>query len=94
MQRVLFEILRRANEPIEKQHSRKRKAEYTYARDDGKFAEEQFTRDNRGPRPGMIDWTSKRRRTEEWDIADMRRMHLMEHWTTTTYNIMNEWIDG
>ena len=78
MQRVLYEILRRSNEGVEKSQSRKRKAENLFTRDDGKYAEELFTKETRGPRPGMIDWIAKRRRVEEWDISGMKRTYLVD----------------
>jgi hypothetical protein len=79
MQRVLYEILRRSNENMEKtqNQSRKRKPEALLAADDGKFAERLYSRQTRGPRPGMVDWSAKRRRvSEEWDLSNYRRTHL------------------
>jgi len=82
MQRVLYEILRRTNENMEKiqPQSRKRKAETQYLREDGKFAERLFTKETRGPRPGMVNWTPKRRKAaEEWELSDLRRAYLTGH---------------
>jgi hypothetical protein len=74
MQRVLYEILRRSCDSTER-NTRKRKSDFSEPRIDGKYAEENFTRETRGPRPGMIDWAIKKRRTEEWDISGARRMY-------------------
>ena len=74
MQRVLYEILRRSTENADKSQSRKRKMG---ARNDGKYAEELFTRESRGPRPGMIDWIAKRRRTEG-DDSMRKTQHITE----------------
>ena len=75
MQRVLFEILRRASEGMDRHNTKKRKAEILATRDDGKFAEETFNRDSRGARPGMVAWPGKRFRTEDWGITGMRKMY-------------------
>jgi hypothetical protein len=74
MQRVLYEILRRSCDTTER-NNRKRKSDYIEPNIEGKYAEEQYSRETRGPRPGMIDWAIKKRRTEEWDISGARRMY-------------------
>ena len=82
MQRVLFEILRRSqfaqNENPERVN-KKRKFDGPLA-EDGKYAEQRYSPETRGARPGRTDWTSKKRRAElEWQAADMRRMHTAAH---------------
>ena len=75
MQRVLFEILRRSQIDNPERLNKKRKLDTTSI-EDGKYAEERYDRETRGARPGRIDWTIKKRRTEsEWQAADARRMH-------------------
>ena len=73
MQRVLYEILRRSREAD--RSNKKRKHDLLH-RSDGKFAEEMYDRETRGSRPGLVDYTIKRRRTEEWEsTTGARKMY-------------------
>ena len=66
MQRVLHEILRRS---CDSDRSNKKRKYDLLHRNDGKFAEEMFDRETRGPRPGLNDYNIKRNRTEDWEAA-------------------------
>src|SRR5204863_343728 len=66
MQRVLYEILRRS---CDSDRSNKKRKHDLLHRTDGKFAEEMFDRETRGSRPGLMDYTIKRKRTEEWEAT-------------------------
>jgi hypothetical protein len=75
MQRVLSEILRRSCDTTPSdRHSKKRKSEILLAREDGKYAEQEFRRESRGARPGLVDWQIKRRCTNEWEGSAGRRL--------------------
>jgi hypothetical protein len=69
MQRVISEILRRSTETSEKHPSKKRTLDDSEVLHptDGKFAEETFTRETRGARPGHSTWSAKRKRTDDYD---------------------------
>ena|SRR6266496_2421605 len=73
MQRVLYEILRRS---CDTERSIKKRKHETLIRKDRKFAEEMYDRETRGARPGMMDFTIKRKRTEDWDTtASVKKMY-------------------
>ena len=73
MQRVLYEILRRSCD--NERSTKKRKSEALEASYDGKYAEELHDRETRGARPGLMDWTRKRNRTQEWSTLGAKRMY-------------------
>ena len=75
MQRVLHEIFRRSYDSD--RSNKKRKYDLLH-RPDGKFAEEMFDRETRGPRPGLTDYTNKRKRTEDWEgTAGARKKYTL-----------------
>jgi hypothetical protein len=78
MQRVLYEILRRSCDNTDRT-SKKRKSSALLPSNDGKFAEQLYDRETRGARPGLIDWTVKRKRTDDWGTLMGKRMYTEAH---------------
>jgi len=73
MQRVLSEILRRS---CDTERSTKKRKHEILVRNDGKFAEAMYDRETRGARPGLMDFTIKRKRTEDCDTsASTKKMY-------------------
>jgi len=72
MQRVLYEILRRSCDSD--RTNKKRKHDFITQKD-GKYAEELYDRENRGHRPGMMNYHVKRRRTEESEPVNAHKRH-------------------
>ena len=73
MQRVLHEILRRS---CDTERSSKKRKRDVLPRRDGKFAEEAYDRETRGARPGLMDFTVKRKGTDDWKAsASSKKMY-------------------
>jgi hypothetical protein len=77
MQRVLSEMLRRSCDPTERA-TKKRTADIDTDEpsSDDRYAEQLYDRETRGARPGYMAWERKRKRTEEWDTLNVKRMHM------------------
>jgi hypothetical protein len=71
MQRVLHEILRRSF--VNTEHSTKKRKATSNTREDGMFAETQFTRESRGARPGTTTFGKVKRR--RLDSAESGKMY-------------------